>query len=73
LIFNLILFVLLAPLSRSNPSLSLSTSVLPHALVETLDGQQTMVDRPLAQLGVKWRALRLPFFCLRSSPLLKPT
>src|SRR6478672_6379175 len=36
---------------------------LPHALVETLDGQQTMVDRPLAQLGVKRRvALRLPFF-----------
>jgi len=36
---------------------------LPHAVVETLDGQQTMVDRPLAQLGVKRRvALRLPFF-----------
>jgi DNA-binding transcriptional LysR family regulator len=36
---------------------------LPHALVETLVGQQTMVDRPLAQLGVKRRvALRLPFF-----------
>ena len=36
---------------------------LPHALVETLDGQQTMVDRPLAQLGVKRHvALRLPFF-----------
>src|SRR5258708_8064253 len=36
---------------------------LPHALIETLDGQQTMVDRPLAQLGVKRRvALRLPFF-----------
>jgi DNA-binding transcriptional LysR family regulator len=36
---------------------------LPHALVETLDGQQTMVDRPLAQLGLKRRAvLRLPFF-----------
>ena len=36
---------------------------LPHALVETLGGQQTMVDRPLAQLGVKRRvALRLPFF-----------
>ena len=36
---------------------------VPHALVETLDGQQTMVDRPLAQLGVKRRvALRLPFF-----------
>jgi DNA-binding transcriptional LysR family regulator len=36
---------------------------LPHALVETLDGQQTMVDRPLAQLGVKRRvALRIPFF-----------
>lgn len=32
-------------------------------MVETLDGQQTMVDRPLAQLGVKRRvALRLPFF-----------
>jgi DNA-binding transcriptional LysR family regulator len=36
---------------------------LPHALVETLGGQQTMVDRPLAQLGVKRRVvLRLPFF-----------
>src|SRR6478735_604328 len=36
---------------------------LPHAVVETLDGQQTMVDRPLAQLGLKRRvALRLPFF-----------
>src|SRR5207237_8756253 len=36
---------------------------LPHAVVETLDGQQTMVDRPLAQFGVKRRvALRLPFF-----------
>jgi DNA-binding transcriptional LysR family regulator len=36
---------------------------LPHALVETLDGQQTMVDRPLAQLGVKRRvALSIPFF-----------
>jgi DNA-binding transcriptional LysR family regulator len=36
---------------------------LPHALVETLGGQQTMVDRPLAQLGVKrCVALRLPFF-----------
>ena len=36
---------------------------LPHAVVETLDGQQTMVDRPLAQLGVKRSvALRLPFF-----------
>ena len=36
---------------------------LPHALVETLGSQQTMVDRPLAQLGVKRRvALRLPFF-----------
>jgi DNA-binding transcriptional LysR family regulator len=36
---------------------------LPHALVETLGGQQTMVDRPLAQLGVKRRvALRIPFF-----------
>ena len=36
---------------------------LPHALVETLDGQQTMVDRPLAQLGAKRRvAVTLPFF-----------
>jgi DNA-binding transcriptional LysR family regulator len=32
-------------------------------LVETLDGQQNMVDRPPAQLGVKRHvALRLPFF-----------
>ena len=36
---------------------------LPHALVETLAGQQTLVDRSLAQLGVKRRvALSLPFF-----------
>ena len=35
----------------------------PHALVETLAGQQTLVDRPLAQLGAKRRvALSLPFF-----------
>ena len=35
----------------------------PHALVETLKGQQTLVDRPLAQLGVKRRvAMTLPFF-----------
>jgi DNA-binding transcriptional LysR family regulator len=36
---------------------------LPHALVETLGNQQTLVDRPLAQLGVKRTvALSLPFF-----------
>ena len=36
---------------------------LPHALVETLEGQQTLVDRPLAQLGAKRHvALSLPFF-----------
>jgi DNA-binding transcriptional LysR family regulator len=35
----------------------------PHARVESLGGQQTPVDRPLAQLGVKRRvALTLPFF-----------
>ncbi len=35
----------------------------PHALVETLEGRQTMVDRPLAQLGAKRRVvLSLPFF-----------
>ena len=35
----------------------------PHALVETLAGQQTLVDRPLAQLGAKRRvAVSLPFF-----------
>jgi DNA-binding transcriptional LysR family regulator len=35
----------------------------PHALVETLAGQQTLVDRPLAQLGAKRRVvLSLPFF-----------
>ncbi|HYZ85562.1 MAG TPA: LysR family transcriptional regulator [Bryobacteraceae bacterium] len=35
----------------------------PHVLVETLDGRQTLVDRPLAQLGAKRRApLSLPFF-----------
>jgi len=36
---------------------------LPHALVETWEGQQTPVDRPLAELGLKRRAvLRVPFF-----------
>ena len=36
---------------------------LPHALVETLRGQQTLVDRPLAELGLKRRvALSIPFF-----------
>jgi DNA-binding transcriptional LysR family regulator len=35
----------------------------PHALVGTLAGQQTLVDRPLAQLGAKRRVvLSLPFF-----------
>jgi DNA-binding transcriptional LysR family regulator len=35
----------------------------PHALVETLAGQQTLVDRPLAQLGEKRRVVfSLPFF-----------
>ena len=34
-----------------------------HAAVATSEGQQTLVDRPLAQLGVKRRvALCLPFF-----------
>ena len=36
---------------------------LPHALVKTLEGQQTPVDRTLARLGAKRRvALSLPFF-----------
>jgi DNA-binding transcriptional LysR family regulator len=36
---------------------------LPHVLVDTWEGQQTLVDRPLAQLGVKRPvALSLPFF-----------
>ena len=36
---------------------------LPHVLIDTWDGQQTLVDRPLAQLGVKRPvALSLPFF-----------
>jgi len=36
---------------------------LSHALVETLDGRQTLVDRPLAQLGAKRHVvLSLPFF-----------
>ena len=36
---------------------------LPHALILTGDGHQAMVDRPLAQLGLKRRvALRIPFF-----------
>jgi DNA-binding transcriptional LysR family regulator len=35
----------------------------PHAMVETFEGQQTLVDRPLAQLSLKRHvALRLPFF-----------
>jgi DNA-binding transcriptional LysR family regulator len=36
---------------------------LPHVLIDTWDGQQTMVDRPLAQLGVKRPVvLSMPFF-----------
>jgi DNA-binding transcriptional LysR family regulator len=36
---------------------------LPHALVETFGGQQTLVDRPLAQLGLKRQiVLTIPFF-----------
>jgi DNA-binding transcriptional LysR family regulator len=36
---------------------------LPHAIVETWEGQQTPVDRPLAELGLKRGAvLRVPFF-----------
>jgi DNA-binding transcriptional LysR family regulator len=36
---------------------------LPHAIVETWEGQQTPVDRPLAELGLKRSAgLRVPFF-----------
>jgi len=36
---------------------------LPHAIVETWGGQQTPVDRPLAERGLRRRAgLRLPFF-----------
>lgn len=36
---------------------------LPHAVVETWGGQQTPVDRPLAELGLRRRAmLRIPFF-----------
>jgi DNA-binding transcriptional LysR family regulator len=36
---------------------------LPHAIILTGEGHQAMVDRPLAQLGVKRRiALRIPFF-----------
>jgi DNA-binding transcriptional LysR family regulator len=35
----------------------------PHALGETWGGQQTLVDRPLAQLGLKRRVvLSIPFF-----------
>jgi DNA-binding transcriptional LysR family regulator len=35
----------------------------PHALVETMEGQQVLVDRPLSQLGVKRHVvLSLPFF-----------
>jgi DNA-binding transcriptional LysR family regulator len=36
---------------------------LPHAVVETWEGQQGPVDRPLAELGLKRRAaLRVPYF-----------
>jgi DNA-binding transcriptional LysR family regulator len=36
---------------------------LSHAIVETWEGQQTPVDRPLAHLGLKRQAvLRIPFF-----------
>jgi DNA-binding transcriptional LysR family regulator len=36
---------------------------LPHVLIDTWDGRQTLVDRPLAQLGVKRPvALSMPFF-----------
>jgi DNA-binding transcriptional LysR family regulator len=36
---------------------------LPHVLIDTWDGQQTLVDRPLAQLGAKRPvALTMPFF-----------
>jgi DNA-binding transcriptional LysR family regulator len=36
---------------------------LPHAIVETWRGQQTPVDRPLAELGLRRDAvLRVPFF-----------
>src|SRR6266403_4468562 len=36
---------------------------LPHAIVETWAGQQTPVDRPLAELGLRREAvLRIPFF-----------
>src|SRR5207237_8034810 len=46
---------------------------LPHAVVETLDGQQTMVERPLAQLGVKRRGrLRRPCFLPPIFAIAKP-
>src|SRR5207245_8892718 len=36
---------------------------LPHAIVETWEGQQAPVDRPLAERGLRRRAvLRIPFF-----------
>ena len=36
---------------------------LPHVLIDTWEGQQTLVDRPLAQRGVKRPvALSMPFF-----------
>jgi DNA-binding transcriptional LysR family regulator len=36
---------------------------LPHVLIDTWDGQQTLVDRPLAQLGLKRPVvLSMPFF-----------
>jgi len=47
---------------------------LPHAWSKPLDGQQTMVDRPLAQLGVKrCVALRIPFFIPAIFAIVQPT
>jgi len=64
-LFNLDFVCLLGSAQRiRNRRLTLKQYLkLPHALVETLDNQQTLVDRPLAQLGVKRTvALSLPFF-----------
>src|SRR4029077_16454811 len=46
---------------------------LPHAIVETWEGLQTPVDRPLAELGLKRGAmLRVPFFVPTSVTLARP-
>lgn len=59
-------FVCLVSRSRPKPPKRFSLKqylALPHVIVETWDGQQAPVDRPLAQLGLKRNAvLHCPYF-----------